>query len=191
MRNGQVCLFQTATHPEPMDVVSLAWFTKHVRSGTSARIDWTADYLFSWSRQGSLTAGLVYKSSQTWSADLTNRNAIDFVKEDYMDAYTFQNQTSGPEEGYLFISQNRHVSADECAVGIGMSGSSTFVANSQPNMRFTFESNTQLWIAFGDFQQGEVLDIAKVTPSAQKITFTADQYSINAVLQKDDTWAIS
>ncbi|MEM6829903.1 MAG: protein rhiA [Bacteroidota bacterium] len=188
---GSACIFQTDPDLGVHDVLSLAWFCKPAFPTTQLQFKWNINYCYTWSRQGTLRPGVVYKASQTWNADLTNKNAVDFRKDVELDAYTFENQTAGPKDGHMYIYEKRSVAANECAVGIGMSGSGTFVVNSQPNMQLQFSPHPKYWIVFGSFEEGEVLDIEKVTATAQEIAFPVNQYAMNVTLNGDNTWTVS
>lgn len=189
-QKGNVCLYQTDPDLGVHDVMSLAWFSKSACPTTSLEFKWNVNYCYTWSRQGELLPGIIFKASQIWQADLTNKNAVDFTKDSSIDAYTFENQTTGSEDGNLYIYEKRNVGANECAVGIGMSGSGTFVVNSQPNMQLQFTPHPKYWITFGSFEQGEVLDIEKITATAQELAFPINKYSLDVVLNEDNTWTI-
>ncbi|MBE9468870.1 MAG: protein rhiA [Bacteroidetes bacterium] len=189
-QKGNVCIYQTDPDLGVHDVMSLAWFAKSACPTTMLQFKWNVDYCYTWSRQGELIPGIVYKAAQTWNADLANKNAVDFVKDTSINAYTFENLTAGPEDGSLYIYEKRNVGANECAVGIGMSGSGTFVVNAQPNMQLQFTPHPKYWITFGTFEQGEVLDIEKITATAQEVAFPINRYSINVSLNEDNTWTV-
>jgi len=189
-QKGNACVFQTDPNLGVHDVLSLAWFAKSALPTTRVQFKWTIDYNFTWSRQGVLTPGVVYEASQIWGADLSNKNAVDFTKDAAFDAYSFANQVAGPEDGNLYVYQKRNVGANECSVGIGMSGSGTFVVSSQPNMQLQFTPHPKYWIVFGSFEQGEVLDIEKVTSTAQELAFPVNQYALNVTLNSDNTWTV-
>jgi len=70
-----------------------------------------------------------------------------------------------------------------------MSGSGTFVVQAQPNMNAIFTFHPEYWITFGNFKEGEVLDITQITNKAQ-ITFPPNIYSMAAILNQDNTWTI-
>ncbi|SHJ90006.1 hypothetical protein SAMN04488028_10274 [Reichenbachiella agariperforans] len=189
-QKGNVCIYQTDPDLGVHDVMSLAWFAKSAYPTTNILFQWQIDYCYTWSRQGILKPGIIYEAAQTWVADLTNKNAIDFIKDTSLDAYSFENQTAGSEDGSLYINEKRNVGANECSVGIGMSGNGTFVVNSQPNMQLQFTPHPKYWITFGTFTQGEVLDLEKITATAQEIAFPVNQYNLEVTLNEDNTWTV-
>lgn len=75
-------------------------------------------------------------------------------------------------------------------VGIGMSGSPTFVVNAQPNMNLTFTPHPEYWIAFGNFNAGEVIDVQAIS-NAAKIDFPPGIVAMNVTLNQDNTWEIT
>ncbi len=189
-QKGIACVYQTDPDLGVHNVMSLAWFCKSAHPTTNVQFKWSLDYCFTWSRTGALKPGIIYKASQTWPADLTNKNAVDFSKDLSLDNYTFENQIAGPYDGSLYVNEKRTVCANDASVGIGMAGSGTFVVNSQPNMQLQFTPHPKYWITFGNFQEGQVLDIGEVTSTAQELAFPINQYSLNVNLNQDNTWSI-
>ncbi len=190
-QKGKACIYQTDPDLGVHDVMSLAWFAKSAYPTTCLKFKWNVDYCYTWSRQGELKPGIVYNASQTWDADLSKTNSIDFAKDVDLDAYSFTNQTIGSKEGSLYIMEKKSIVAKECSVGIGMSGNGTFVVNAQPNMQLQFTPHPKYWITFGSFEQGEVLDIEEITATALELEFPINQYTLNVTLNEDNTWSIS
>ena len=184
---GDACVYQEDPDISEADVMSLAWFAQGAAPTTTIEFDWTTDYSFVWSQTGVLDAGVMFTASQTWPANLSNANQVEFTKEGGI--YTFQNQMAGPNDGTLSIMQDSTVVSQEASVGIGMSGSGTFVVQAQPNMTAMFTPNPQYWITFGTYIQGEVLDITTISDSAL-VEFGPGNYSMTAILQADNTWSV-
>jgi hypothetical protein len=184
---GDACVYQTNPDTNDPSVMSLAWFSKRTQPTTRVRFDWTIDYSFIWSETGVLVPGVIFTASQEWPADLTYKNQVQFTKTG--GAYTFQNQTSGPQGGTLYIKEDSTIPPQQASVGIGMSGAGTFAVQAQPNMTAMFTPHPRYWIAFGNFIPGQVLDIAHINNPGE-IDFPYATYSMTAILNQDMTWTI-
>jgi hypothetical protein len=184
--NGSACIFQRQPDLDVSSVMSLAWFSKHVNQGSGVIFDWTLDYSFVWSQTGTLVPGATFIASQVVDADLTNANEITL---DYNGGYRFTNPQVGPIPGTLEILQDGTLPANDASVGIGMSGSGTFAVQAEPRITTKFTPRPQYWIGFGNYSQGQVLDVESMTDVAQ-IKFPAGVYSMSATLNDDNTWSI-
>jgi hypothetical protein len=170
------------------NVQSLAWFTKTAAPTTKLVFTWTINYSFIWSETGQLVPGVQFNASQDWPADLSTTNQVSFTKSP---AYTFQNQTQGPAAGTLYISQDNTIPSKVASVGIGMSGAGVFAVQAQPNLQATFVPHPQYWITFGQFTQGEVLDIGQITSKAANVKYPFNVYSMTAILGPDNKWTVN
>lgn len=187
-QTGSACMYQQDPDITIPNVMSLAWFTKSAHPTTRVSFSWSIDYNFVWSETGSLVPGVIFMASQTWAADLSTENQVTFTQSG--GAYTFQNQQQGPRQGSLFITEDGTIPANMASVGVGMSGFGTFVVQAQPNMNLVFTPHPEYWITFGNYVQGEVMDISSVSNPA-KIEFPPNVYSMTAVLNADNTWTIT
>jgi hypothetical protein len=187
-QNGSACIYQQDPDITIPDVMSLAWFTKSTSPTTKVIFTWSIDYQFVWSETGNLVPGVIFVASQTWDADLSTKNQVTFTKVD--GPYTFTAQTQGPRTGSLYISEEPSIPPNQASVGVGMSGFGTFAVQAQPNTSLVFTPHPQYWITFGNYTQGEVMDISEVNAPAQ-IEFPANVYSMTAILNNDNTWTIT
>jgi len=184
---GDVCVYQTDPNIGVPDVMSLAWFSEYNYPTTQVQFQWEIDYSFVWGQTGNLVPGVVFSASQTWAADLQSKNQVTLT---YDQAYTFANQTYGPQSGTLYITEDRSLPLKDASVGIGMSGAGTFVVQAQPNLNLLFTPHPIYWITFGDFEPGEVLDIESITNVAQ-VAFPPNIFTMSAVLNPDNTWTVT
>lgn len=184
---GNVCVYQTDPNIGVANVMSLAWFSKKVFETTQVIFDWTIDYSFTWAETGELVPGVKFRASQNWKADLTSNNAVTFSKRN--GAYTFQEQMTEKPSGSLIIHEDGTIPSRQASVGIGMSGKGAFAVQAQPNLDLTFTPHPKYWITFGNYNEGDVLDIAEMTKSAE-IAFPPNVYSMTAILNEDNTWTI-
>lgn len=186
-QTGDACIYQQDPDTNDPNVMSLAWFAKAAAPTTNVNFDWTIDYSFVWSETGTLVPGVMFTASQTWAADLSLTNEVQFTKNG--GAYTFQNQTQGPQAGTLYVREDSTIPSNQASVGIGMSGSGTFAVQAQPNVTAMFTPHPEYWITFGSFVKGQVLDTTTIT-NAANIAFPANTYSMTAILNADNTWTV-
>lgn len=185
--SGSACIYQTVPDGGVPNVMSLAWFAKMTHPTTRVSFRWTLDYCFVWAQTGQLMPGVIVDAGQAWPADLSSSNQVTFTNRG--GAFTFQNQTAGPRPGSLSIRADASIPPGQAAVGIGMSGEGTLVTQAQPNWNLAFTPHPQYWIAFGNFTQGEALDVTQI-PNPAQIQFPSGVYSMTATLNPDNTWTI-
>lgn len=186
-QTGNACMFQQDPDISIPNVMSLAWFAKRTAPKTTVIFRWSIEYDFVWSETGNLTPGVVFVASQVVPADLSTANQITFGKSD--GAYTFSSQGKGPRTGNLYITEDGTIPPNAVSVGVGMSGFGTFAVDAQPNSNLTFTPHPQYWITFGNYVQGQVMDIGHVNNPAQ-IVFPTNVYSMTAILNPDNSWTI-
>lgn len=185
---GSVCIYQTdLSANQDNNAISLAWFAKRTHPQTNVNFEWQADYSFVWSEIGELKPGIIFEASEVIAVDLQSLNKImfDYKQEEFF----FTSGGSNGQVGSLEISETCNIPFNTASVGVGMSGAGTFVKPAQPNMNIKITPHPEYWITFGNYEQGEVLDISEIT-NKQKIVFAPNQYSITAILQEDNTWKI-
>ena len=170
---------------------SLAWFARYAYPGTTLRFDWDdSAYDFVWSACGQITPGITITASQTVAADLASGNQIAFSYDSANRTFNLHDRSSGQPSGTLIVRQDNSIPGNAVAVGIGMSGAPTVVVQGQPNMTLMFTPKPTYWVAFGTFQQGQVLDIESITQPVQ-VEFPYNVVSMTATLNADMTWAIT
>jgi rhizosphere induced protein len=183
---GDVCVFQQDPGLGP-NIIPLAWFAQPAHPSTNIKFQWTIAYDFIWSQTGELQPGITFDASQTWPADLSSINQVTFNYS--FGAFTFDDLTTGPRPGSMYILQSASIPPDEASVGIGMSGQGAFAVQARSNIRLSFTPHPTYWIAFGTFTQGEVLDISEMT-QAKEVPYITNIYSMTAILNEDHTWTI-
>lgn len=189
--SGKVFIFQQDPDMQKpdnqgSDIMSLAWFSKTAHPNTKIKFTWSLDYSFVWSETGVLKPGIMFDASQVEAADLTTNNETTFSYDD--GAYEFTDLRSGTP-GSLIITEAGNVPSKMASVGIGMSGSGTFVKQAQPNLTLIFTPHPKYYIAFGNQEQGEVLDITEIN-NPGLLDFPPNVYSLTATLNVDNTWTI-
>lgn len=184
-----ICIYQKDDNIGVPNVFSLAWLTSRSHPGDHHEFNWNLDYNFVWADTGELAPGVCFVADQSLSADLSTSNQITFTQT-RDSCYTFCNQTKGPGSGSLFITEDSTITTKRVAVGIGMNGIGTFVIGAQPNNNLIFTPQPEFWICFGDFEQGQVLDLRYMNNAAQ-IKFADHIYAKTVILNADNTWTIS
>lgn len=184
---GKVCVYQK--HPEiNADVMALAWFVEPCHPTTRSIFTWQMKYDFIWNITGELVPGVIFDSSQTWSADANAQNSITLTYN--RDAYTFKNLTSNGKPGNFEVFEDNTIPLKQASVGIGMAGSGVFVKQAEANKHLFFSPKPEYWITFGNYEQGQVLDITEITDTRQVI-FPTDVYTMKVTLNEDNTWSVA
>lgn len=187
-QSGDFCLYQVDSNIKDPYVMSLAWFSKRAHPTTTLQYTWAIEYSFVWAQTGELKPGIIFKPSQNVNGGTIQDNAITLTKES--EAYHFIDLTTDKNyEGLLHINCDNTISTEQASVGIGMSGSPTFVRQAQPNMGFNFSPEIEYRLTFGYYEQGEVLNINQISHFAV-IEFPSGIYDMTAILNADNTWTI-
>ncbi|MEY9904852.1 hypothetical protein ABIA35_001068 [Catenulispora sp. MAP12-49] len=179
------CMYQSVPDTNlGVQVETLAWFVELAYPTTTVTFDWTVDYSFCWSETGPLSPGVTFTASQVWAADPMNpvQQAVQFLRSN--GAYTFERLAADPTRhaGDLYVEQGGDVPLRAASVGIGMSGTGTHAVQAQPNLHLVFTPHPRYWIVAGEFEHGEVLDVAELSnaleidyygaQTSQRLTYT-------------------
>lgn len=188
-QTGDFCLYQVDKNLEDTNIMSLAWFSKSASAGTDLEYKWKLDYSFFWSKTGKLKPGIIFDSSHATKGSLTKNNVVTFNYENR--EYQFKNLTSDSHyNGLQYIECDMNIKMHEAAVGVGMHGIATFARNAEPNLGFSFSPRIQYRLAFGSYQQGEVLDLHKISHFTV-IDFPMNIYNMTATLNSDNSWTVA
>jgi hypothetical protein len=191
LRYGSMCVF--ATPPDDkvqLGLKSLAWFSKAAHPNTSVQFKWSLDYSFVWSQTGELVTGVTFIASEYIDADPSN----DKLNTAYFDmqggAYLFGDVTKAHKAtpGTLAISTSPTVPDSDAAIGIGIGGNPAMVQSATPNYPFTFIPKVRYWVAFGDYTEGQVLDVNAMT-EIYELKFPINVYAKTLILDEGNTWS--
>lgn len=188
--SGNFCIYQTDPSQEiNKNIFSLVWFSKYCHPNTKCKFQWSIEYSFVWAETGVLIPGVIFEASENLSASLTDtsKNSIGFTNQN--GAYRFIDTKKSTSEGSLGIYTDNTIPTSGVSIGIGMAGKPVFVKEASPNYNFTFQPHPQYWVAFGDFEEGTVLDVNSVTNS-RNVVYPVNIYSQTAILEKNNTWTI-
>ncbi len=183
---GDFCIYQTYEDQDE-DIRSLVWFSKKAHPGTKLKFRWGIDYSFAWCEEGSLEPGVVFHASEVRKADPsdTTQNSIAFKREG--GAYHFVKSDHKTTQGKLGIRCDSSIPAGKASIGIAMSGNPAFARSADPNLQYTFGLHPKYWIAFGDFEEGEVIDLNRMTQRFE-IDFPINQYQRSIRLTANNSW---
>ena len=183
---GDFCVYQTNDN-QSEDIRSLVWFSKRAHPNTQLKFRWSLDYGFTWSEQGMLVPGVVFEASQIIPTDLSDvfQNSIGFTKAN--NAFGFVETTIPTTHGRMGIICDDLIPARTASIGISMSGKSAFACPASPNMKYTFRPHPRYWIAFGKFEEGEVIDHNRMTHKFE-VKFRENQFDKIVCLTESNNW---
>ena len=197
--NGTFAIFQQTPNVKGAEnVFTLAWFTKYAYQGTEVDFTWHINYNFVWDRCGLLKPGIHFKASQHLAADPekgSNQITLNYDAEN--DAFNFEDESTEPSAfGSLLVKttkkvpQSKNLPNHAAAVGIGMDGKGSFVVQTQPNMLIKFEPHPTYYLIFGNYRQGEVLNVETILGQALKIEYDR-VFTRTATLDKNNEWTLT
>ncbi len=185
---GDFCLYQTYDNQSD-DIRPLVWFSKTAHPGTRLEFTWNIDYSMAWSEQGDLTPGVVFKASQIVDADPynTDKNTVMLTRES--NAFLFSDSDNPTASGKLGVVCDASIPANTVSVGVAMSGKPTQARVASPNLKYTFTPHPRYWIAFGKFEEGEVIDVNRMTQKFE-ITYPVNITERTVELTGDNSWTM-
>ena len=170
--------------------LSLAWFVSPSipNGGGFTAFFWQTNYQFVCADTGRVEPGKVVKVSGEKNCDPDGANTTTFTVQD--GTQVLSDPTPGNTRGTLYIFDASSTPANTYAVGIGMSGSPTFVQNAGPNFQHPLTPQLAYYIAaIEEVEQGEIMDTAIITKRAP-IVFPPNLYNMTATFRADNTWSI-
>ena len=192
---AQICCFQRNPGAGATEVMSLAWLLQPIASlgpnGPNAMISfgWQTTPCFIWGETGPLKPGITFGPSQVANVDI-NGTEYNKITLGYRGFYEFVGQDMGGEPGTLSIAESREIPANMLAsVGIGMSGTGTFIAQATAGANLVFSGQPEYWLAAGNFSKGEVLAAGAISNSVQ-VVFPQGVFQMEATLNADSTWTL-
>ena len=169
---------------------SLAWLSKYAYPGTQVDFFWDPSSLcFVWSGTGKLGPGVVVDVAQFVPASLSGTNQITLSYDAAHRTFFFHDQGPGPQSGRLFIREDQTIPAFSASVGIGMANKATLVFDVQPNLMVTIDTNTTLWVGFGDYQQGQYIEDVEALGGVE-VKFPPNVVAMTATLNPDGQWTV-
>ena len=188
-RDWKFYVYQKAPNRRQPDEFSLAWLVSPylLRKHAQVEFEWSLEYAFIWNKSGKLKPGVTVVTSGKQECSPSGYNATIFKAEP---APGLSKPTKEAKSGMLLIKDDGDVAPDTFAVGIGMSGTGTFLQQAGPSLIHQFIPTPSYWVAAGiDVKVGSVLDIQSITPTSE-VRFPPNVYSMTATLTQDNTWSI-
>jgi hypothetical protein len=180
-------IFQDDPGSFDSNAMALAWFSKYSNPGPNitVKFTWTVDWGFSWADTGTLSPGIVFDASDKVPISTGNNK----ITLDYNGAYQFTNQQAGADPNLFYIAETTNIPIKSSAsVGITMSGSTVYAAQARPNTNITATPHPKYYLAYGNYQEGEVIDISSVN-NPLPLNYPAGVYSLSTTLNANDSWS--
>jgi hypothetical protein len=170
---------------------SLAWLSKYAYPGTQVDYFWDPSSLcFVWSGTGKLGPGVVIDVAQFVPAAISGTNQITLSYDAEHRTFYFHDQGQGPQSGQLFIRQDTTIPAHSASVGVGLANKATLVFDVSPNLMTVIDTRaTTLWVAFGDYQQGQYIEDVEAL-GAVEVTFPPNVVAMTATIDADGRWTV-
>jgi hypothetical protein len=168
------------------NALSLAWFSKFSNPSPTARItfSWNVDTGFSWAETGDLQPGIVFTASETY--DPTGPKNM--ITLDYNGAYEFTNPSVGPDPARFYLSETGNIPIkSKASVGVTMSGSTVYAVQARPNQSLTFSPHPSYFIAYGDYQEGDVIDVSTVN-NPLELKYPTGIFALTTTINADGSW---
>jgi hypothetical protein len=174
--------------PQPSaDVFSLAWFASPfvIVPGSKISFEWQIDYNFVWGATGVVMPGVTFNAGGEILADPAGNNTTTFSAQPGPNLST---AVQAPPSGSLVINDASNVPNNTYSVGIGMSGTGTYVVQAGPNLKHTFTPTPSYWVAAGsNVKVGTVLNIQTVTQTAEA-KFPVNVFNLTGTLDQSNKW---
>jgi len=185
---GTACLYQRDFDYSGPDLMSLAWMASPAYPSMSVVFSWTIDYSFFWAETGALSPGVQVNPGQTISADPQNSNSI-VLTSPAPHNFQFGDPTRGQQPGTFYVSGDASIAPNTVTMGIGMSGAGTFGVQAQPNYTNVFTPHPSYWLTFGNYQQGQALDVDSMS-NAVRIEFPGNVYDMRVTFNADNSFIV-
>jgi len=168
------------------NALSLAWFSKYSNPGPTTRVtfEWNLETGFSWAETGELQAGIVYTATETYDPT----NGLNRIMLDYNGAYQFVEPSKGPDPARFYLGETGNIPINsKAAVGMTMSGSTVFAVQAMPNQSLTFSPHPKYYIAYGNYQEGDVIDVGTIN-NPLELPYPTGVYALTTTLNIDGSW---
>lgn len=169
---------------------SLAWLSKYAYPGTQVAYTWdTDDLAYIWAGTGKLGPDVVVDIAQIVPASTTDANNVAFSYDADHRTFFFHAPTGDGPAGQLIIRQDHTVPVNAASVGIAIAGKATIAFDAQPNLTISILPHASLYVAFGDFKQGQYIgDVEAI--GAVEVKFPANVIAMTATIDADGNWTV-
>jgi len=185
---GTACLYQQDSGHYGPGAMSLAWMARPAYPNMSVVFSWTIDYSFFWAETGALKPGVQVNPGQTIPADPRDSNSIVLTSPAPYN-FRFDSPQQRSQQGTFYVTGDASIPPNTVTFGIGMSGAGTFGVQAQPNYTNVFTPHPSYWLTFGNYQQGQVLDVDSMV-EAVRVEFPGNVYDMRVTLNPDNTFTV-
>lgn len=170
------------------NALSIAWFSKFSNPNPEglARVTfrWDVEWGFSWAETGSLEDGVIYEASELYVPN-GGKNKISL---DYNGAFFFTNPSVGDDADRLYLQESGRIPVvNNGSVGVTMGGNTVYATPARPNQNLTFSPKPSYYLAYGNFEEGQVLDVSTIN-NPLRLDYPTGVYSLTTTLNADDSW---
>lgn len=179
-------LFQADPGAWSPNAMAVAWFAKFSNPSPTSRIQfkWTVDIGLSWAETGKLAPGAQFVASELFDPTGT----LNQVTLDYNGAYFFTDPTQGADPSRIYLKESGNIPVgSNASVGVTMSGSTVYATQAMPNTNLTFSPKASYYLAYGNFEEGTVIDVSTIN-NALLLPYPTGVYSLSTTLNADNTW---
>ncbi len=149
------------------DYFSLAWKTLTIQPMASANLSWSDDYWLFGANTGVLASGVRFVAASAIQADPTAGNEFDLTAELQLTDLRFG------EIGKVTVFEDAGIQQNTGSVAIGLAKSPMFATQAVPYKTEAFsEVGQTYYVAFGNFDEGEVLNIDTLGNQSVQIDFS-------------------
>ncbi len=184
--SGYFMVYQNDPGNWDPQALSLAWFAKFSNPSPTSKVQfsWTVDWGFSWAETGELKPGIQFLASETYDPT-GGKNQISL---DYNGAYMFTDPTQGTDPARFYLKESSKIPvSSKASVGMTMSGSTVYATQARPNNNLTFSPHPRYFLAYGNYEPGEVIDVSTVN-NPLELAYPTGVYSLTTTLNADDSW---
>lgn len=168
------------------NALAVAWFAKYSNPGPNVTVSfsWQINWGFSWADTGTLKAGIQYEASDYVDIK-SGKNKITL---DYNGAYNFTNQEQGPTPDHFYLAEDGNIPVNSNAsVGITLHGNTVYATQAEPNTNLTFSPHTSYYLAYGNYVEGDVIDVSSIN-NPLELPYDTGVYSLHTTLNPDNSW---
>jgi len=174
--------------PQPANnIFSLAWFASPfvILPNNQITFEWEEIYNFVWGANGQVIPGVTFNASGDISASPAGANTTTFSTKP---GPNLSGAVKAPPSGSLVINDADDVPNNTFSVGIGMSGTGTYVVQAGTNLKHQFTPTPSYWIAAGvDIKVGTVLNIQTVTTTTE-VKYPINVFTRTLTLNESNVW---
>ena len=176
------CLYQTITSPPP-GAAPVAWLTSLTQVEGFWRVVWDLSLNYVWSQEQLLPGGDPSTTGQVLRAGVAAGTSVPLTRSN--GSLAFGAIATGAPAGTLVINQDDLVPRNARA-GIGMNGSATILAPTQPNLPLAFAAASRTWLTVGSsYPRGTVMPAAP--KPVQELVFDPGVDALYVSLGDDNT----